>query len=200
MSTTTTERPATQPMVDLLKDLIDERDLLKDPRFFDAVNAMDEGEYDAHLSRLKTQMESVSFDRARHLINHMKSLPMKHESQRPQRGGEPPKFKSDVPAGHYAITGEDGTTDFYRVDRPTEGRWAGYIFVKLQVSDQYQRVPLRNIQMILGKIEKAGPEQASKRYGKELGRCGVCNRTLTNNDSIERGIGPVCAAKHSWSF
>jgi hypothetical protein len=199
MSTTTVERPATGPQVNLLKELIDERDLMKDPRFFDAIQAMDKGEYAAHLERLKKQMEGISFARARHLINHMLSLPKKHESQRVERGSVP-KIKSDVPAGHYAVTGEDGTTDFYRVDRPTEGRWAGYIFVKLQLSDNYERVPLRNIQTILDKIEADGPESASKRYGKELGRCGVCNRTLTNNDSIERGIGPVCAAKYSWSF
>jgi len=27
------------------------------------------------------------------------------------------------------------------------------------------------------------------------GRCRVCNRTLTNPESIESGIGPVCAAR-----
>ena len=29
-------------------------------------------------------------------------------------------------------------------------------------------------------------------YGKKSGRCGCCNRTLTNPQSIERGIGPIC--------
>ncbi len=29
-------------------------------------------------------------------------------------------------------------------------------------------------------------------YGQRSGKCGVCNRTLTNKISIERGIGPIC--------
>ena len=28
------------------------------------------------------------------------------------------------------------------------------------------------------------------------GRCGACGRTLTTPESIERGIGPVCAERH----
>lgn len=106
----------------------------------------------------------------------------------------------DVPAGRYAITGEDGTTDFYRVDKPTDGRWKGYTFVKLQLSDDYQRLSREVSRTVLRKIAEAGPEAASKRYGIELGHCGVCGRTLTNPDSIERGIGPVCAGKMEWGF
>jgi hypothetical protein len=36
---------------------------------------------------------------------------------------------------------------------------------------------------------------AAMRYGKELGRCGVCDMPLTNEESRELGIGPVCRAK-----
>lgn len=35
-------------------------------------------------------------------------------------------------------------------------------------------------------------EQASE-FGVRFGVCAVCGRTLTNPDSIDRGIGPVCA-------
>jgi hypothetical protein len=45
---------------------------------------------------------------------------------------------------------------------------------------------------------RLGKREAAIRYGKELGRCGICNRTLTNNDSIALGIGPVCAEKVGW--
>lgn len=182
---TTIAVPATRRQVDYIKDLIDEREVELRP--------MD------HRSDLKVAAENLTKSQASKWITRLKELPKRHPATVPQRGSTP-SIKSDVPAGHYAVTGEDGTTDFYRVDRPTEGRWDGYIFVKLQLSDEYQNIPLRNAQTILDKIAADGPEQASKRYGKELGRCGVCNRTLTNNESIERGIGPVCAAKHSWSF
>jgi hypothetical protein len=30
-------------------------------------------------------------------------------------------------------------------------------------------------------------------YGRATGKCGCCGRTLTRQDSIDRGIGPICA-------
>ncbi|QPX62159.1 hypothetical protein PBI_INDLOVU_44 [Mycobacterium phage Indlovu] len=106
-----------------------------------------------------------------------------------------------VPAGRYAIETEDGATNalaFYKVDRPTEGRWAGYVFVKLMVSDGEQRMSFAASKSIMAKIAEAGAEAASARYGHEIGECGVCGRTLTNDDSRARGIGPVCASKNGW--
>jgi hypothetical protein len=117
-----------------------------------------------------------------------------------RRANNVPEPLPAVPAGRYAIDGADGSVDFYRVDRPTEGRWAGYTFVKLQVSDEFKRLDISHSRTSLQKIIEAGPEQASKRYGKEIGSCGVCGRTLTNNDSIAAGIGPVCAEKMGWSI
>jgi len=106
-----------------------------------------------------------------------------------------------VPAGRYAIETEDGATNelaFYKVDRPTEGRWAGYVFVKLMISDGEQRMSFAASKAIMAKIAEAGAEAASARYGHEIGECGVCGRTLTNDDSRARGIGPVCAQKNGW--
>lgn len=103
----------------------------------------------------------------------------------------------DLPAGRYAVTGEDGTTDFYRVDHG-KNNWEGTLFIKLQISDDEQNLRGANARTIAEKIMAAGPREASIRYGKEIGHCGVCGRTLTNNDSIEAGIGPVCADKMEW--
>ena len=33
------------------------------------------------------------------------------------------------------------------------------------------------------------------KFGKRTGRCAVCGRTLSTNESMARGIGPVCAEK-----
>jgi Family of unknown function (DUF6011) len=145
------------------------------------------------LEQLKEDVPKLSKSQASKWIDRLVKLPRKQKESKPA-------IQSDVPAGRYAVTGDDGTTDFYRVDRPTEGRWAGYTFVKLQLSDEFHRVPFKNTQAILDKIAEAGPEAASKRYGLELGACGVCGRTLTNPESIERGIGPVCARRMDWSF
>jgi hypothetical protein len=40
-------------------------------------------------------------------------------------------------------------------------------------------------------------EQA-KEFGALYGTCCVCGRTLTNEDSIKEGIGPICSGKMGW--
>lgn len=100
----------------------------------------------------------------------------------------------DVPEGRYAVE-IDGTLKFYQVDRPTEGRWAGFLFLKVQASDE--TYPIKNKETkaaILAEIAKDS-YAALLRYGQEIGRCGHCNRTLTDETSRARGIGPICINK-----
>jgi len=42
---------------------------------------------------------------------------------------------------------------------------------------------------------EADPEAAAALHGKLSGRCSICSRDLTDPESIERGIGPICAGK-----
>lgn len=100
---------------------------------------------------------------------------------------------ADVPEGRYAVTGEQGQTVFVKVDRPTEGTHKGRTFVKVQAGSEFHNLPWTPAKAILTKIEHDGPKAASIRYGKELGVCGVCGRTLTNEESRSAGIGPKCA-------
>ncbi len=51
-----------------------------------------------------------------------------------------------------------------------------------------------NLLASLSAIEE-DPEAAAARHGKASGRCSVCSRDLTDPESIERGIGPICAGK-----
>ena len=44
----------------------------------------------------------------------------------------------------------------------------------------------------------ADPRAAAEAYGQETGTCCICNATLTNKESIARGIGPICAEKFGW--
>ena len=44
----------------------------------------------------------------------------------------------------------------------------------------------------------ADPLTAAIRYGKVSGECSCCGRELTDPQSIERGIGPICAVKYGW--
>lgn len=103
----------------------------------------------------------------------------------------------DVPAGRYAVENADGDLRFYKVDTPTEGRWAGHVFVDVQASDDEYPVRGAARSVVLAKIAD-DPAEASARYGREIGRCGICNRTLTDEESRARGIGPVCAKNNGW--
>lgn len=133
---------------------------------------------------------------ASQMIEWLKGLPKVPAEQAQKAAGVP--VADEVPAGRYAVETEDGATNelaFYKVDRPTEGRWAGYVFVKHLVSDEEHRMSQSAGAAILRKIAAVGAEAASARYGHEIGECGVCGRTLTNDESRARGIGPVCAEK-----
>ena len=39
------------------------------------------------------------------------------------------------------------------------------------------------------------PLESAVAYGRRTGNCAVCNRDLTRHDSIDRGIGPICAER-----
>lgn len=41
----------------------------------------------------------------------------------------------------------------------------------------------------------ADPLKEAIAYGRRTGSCACCGRELTDSESIERGIGPICAAK-----
>lgn len=138
---------------------------------------------------------------ASNLIEWLKGLPVKATADHGYDLNVVGYMADTVPAGRYAIDTSvhavNGTA-FYRVDRPTEGRWAGRVFVKQIVGDDEQRLSQKQGMTIIAKIAEAGAEAASARYGMEIGECGVCGRTLTNDESRARGIGPHCAAKMRW--
>lgn len=104
----------------------------------------------------------------------------------------------DVAAGRYAVEGLDGTLRFYKVDRPTDGKWAGRTFVKVYASDNTWPVKGAYAHKVLHEIAQ-DPKAAMLRYGREIGACGHCGRTLTDETSRANGIGPVCAGRMEWA-
>jgi uncharacterized Zn finger protein (UPF0148 family) len=42
------------------------------------------------------------------------------------------------------------------------------------------------------------PFAAAVEFGKMTGHCCVCNRLLTDPESVNRGIGPICAERFGW--
>jgi len=45
------------------------------------------------------------------------------------------------------------------------------------------------------KLIAQNPLQAAIRYGQKTGQCACCGRELTNSESIQLGIGPICKQK-----
>lgn len=105
-----------------------------------------------------------------------------------------PPVSESINPGRYAVE-VDGTLKFYKIDKPTEGRWSGRTFVSVQASDELYPIRSRSARDEILTAIAADPDGAMRRYGREIGRCGHCHRTLTDETSRAMGIGPVCAGK-----
>lgn len=102
-----------------------------------------------------------------------------------------PQATPEVPDGRYAIS-ENGELKFFKVKN---GRKAGFVFLDIQASDEWHAIRnVTRIRAVLAEIAK-DPQEAMLRYGRELGICGDCGRTLTDAASRARGRGPICDAK-----
>lgn len=117
------------------------------------------------------------------------------------------KSGTDTEVGRFAYQPPDGEqAQFLVIERPVNGRWAGTIFVKRQHSDEMERAGRQEPGGTYGGGNAAPallailaePQAAMELYGRLIGSCGHCGRTLTNEVSRERGIGPKCATKMGW--
>lgn len=106
------------------------------------------------------------------------------------------KYK-DIPEGRYAVKSLTGHNDldFFKVNRPTEGKWKGFTFVQRVIGGRPDvAVKGETKGKALEAILAAGPDQAMALFGQTLGYCGRCGRHLTDEESRAVGIGPVCRA------
>lgn len=120
-------------------------------------------------------------------IRELKAMPFK-------TAGAP--LTEAVPAGYYALDSATGNNDldFYCVQHG-KGRWAGRVFVKRVIGGRPD-TPVRGAEAnrVIMAIAEVGADSAAKRYGQEIGRCGRCNRHLTDETSRALGLGPDCAS------
>lgn len=179
--------PATEPQLTLLRDLM----VQKAERVHGAANTDDFAKIDHWLA------SGVSKAQASENITRLLD-----EARNAPAPAPVASFMAEaVPAGRYAIDtmihAVNGTA-FYKVDRPTEGRWVGRVFVRQIIGPDEQKLSQKQGGVIIRRIAEAGAEAAAARYGQEIGECGMCGRTLTNDESRARGIGPICAAKAGW--
>lgn len=95
----------------------------------------------------------------------------------------------------FALDMPEGTLHFFMASLPQKGKWQGAIFLSEQASDDFYRVRGQERETYILRAMLEGLLDAVVRYGLEIGVCGVCGRTLTDDQSREAGIGPVCLRK-----
>lgn len=107
------------------------------------------------------------------------------------------------------LTSSDATgkqTVVFQIGRPG-GKWADTVFVRTQDDRKLgmirdgkfaRRFECTDAQEAAILECASDPAVAAKAYGKAWNTCCVCARTLTNDESIERGIGPICAERFGW--
>ena len=147
---------------------------------------------------------TVAAEKGRADKNHHGKWEVSHlDGECPQRAPQEtaPRFEHGldrydvIPRGHYAtdsLTGHNDL-DFWRVDRPEQGAYAGRTFVKRIVGGKPDLNVSRDTKFrALEAILELGPEGSALLYGRELGRCSRCNRHLTDETSRALGMGPEC--------
>lgn len=187
--------PITPRQREFLLDLVERKDLTgvdqqKLDRMIAAIHASEGNE--VGMSRAKAS-ELIDWFLKRPDVNQPRT-----QTERLQHG-EQASDLPDVPAGRYAVENEEGTLRFYTVDRPERGNWAGFIFLSVWASDERHPIKDKSTkEAILNKIKTVGVQDCAERFGRELGSCAICGRTLTDATSRAIGIGPICRGNTGW--
>ena len=115
------------------------------------------------------------------------------------------KTNTGTVVARFGVPGGD-TRLKVQVEFPPAGKWGGWVFVKDAAEYGHAKrygsqKPGANYQGDVAQALTAivaDPKAALVRYAELTSRCGVCGRKLEDEDSVARGIGPVCAAKVGW--
>lgn len=183
------EPKATEKQVSYIHSLLDERDLFASPVFFDRVNAMDVQELENYIATLKRQAERLSKRIASEWISRLADLPRKSRPAQPSNRGDLPSE-----AGMYRATG--GT-----IIRVYLGQRSGKLLVKQVIGDKDSGYGYEYVGAVEGRGRgiatgaKPLSLEEAKEWGKMTGHCCVCARRLDVPESVEAGIGPVCAGR-----
>ena len=99
------------------------------------------------------------------------------------------------PNGHYAVHDRNGKLQFFKFQRSFGLSASIRPRCKLVLGGKPDTpiVGLFAAELVTRALEN--PAGAALRYAQELGRCSRCNRTLTDEASRARGLGPECAER-----
>jgi uncharacterized protein DUF6011 len=138
------------------------------------------------------QSGQLTFTAASARIDQLKAERTEHRLGQWTDPAEDQSNWPEIPIGRYAVHTDEGHLAFYQL-KERDGR----VEVYLQLSSELRKLSNVTALAIISKILAVGIEEAMARYGKELKFCGApkCGRPLTNEESRDRGIGPVCIEK-----
>lgn len=171
--------PMTRPQENYLRDLIKTRQMSDEDRK-EALRRM--------------TVEGLTKKEASRWIERAKTLPRASSNYARRLESFP-----SVPEGRYAVMIDD-TLKFFRVriGKENNNRWAGFMFIDAGRGGNHgdlQWTAVKNVaykKQILDQIIEADPKTAGERFGREVGACYVCGRSLTDETSRALGIGPDC--------
>ena len=202
--------PASDPQKGLIQSLLKDLSVLDETTWLAAstwwLGPVVDGEYTGVVASATKSLASQTIERLKIRITEAKAKPAGVVTPRPlptyasavgatlvsmTRTTNRDRF-TDVPDGYYAVTTEANVLAFYRVST-----WkSGDRKVQVHASDSLHLVKgHRSTDAILAKVRLSTPPVAGKRFAAEIGACYRCGRTLTDDESRARGIGPVCAGK-----
>jgi hypothetical protein len=124
----------------------------------------------------------ISKVRASEIITHLKTLPN-------AEGSSEVGANDDVEVGLYLV---DGVA--YKVKRAVYG--SGFLYACRWDEESASFVKESGAIRKIHANHRMTLEQASP-YGLAMSACAHCGRPLTDEESIARGLGPICAEKYS---
>jgi hypothetical protein len=104
---------------------------------------------------------------------------------------------ADIPDSRYAYIADNGDPKFFRVATDKQGNRKVQRVLGSPGDFRYTRVTNADAIMLIDKV-KDNPGLHGQMFGYLVGACGICGSPLTDPESIELGIGPVCARKYDW--
>lgn len=132
-------------------------------------------------------------------ITQLLEIPVPRPTAKPKAAPMP-----DVPAGMYAFHTDEGHIAFCKIDRPEDGKWAGYVFCKLLLgapkSWRTERLAMPTQRAIMAKIAAYGIAESLKLFGDTHKVCGMCDSPLSNERSLKAGYGETCAGNHGLPY
>lgn len=106
-----------------------------------------------------------------------------------------------IPRGAYAVHtptpeyANDVTFFDLWIGSEDDPKWRDRMSLGMNIGPDRVKVPPYNRPAVFDLILEQGLEECARRYGREIGKCGICGRRLTNDESRAAGIGPVCRSR-----